>query len=61
LLSNRLVQGAFTTRTVACNQQRANLLTSLPYGTIRGIYWQLNVLKFNKLKLKGRRQVDPFG
>jgi hypothetical protein len=55
-----LVQGAFTTRTIARNQQRTDVLTSLPYGTIRGIYGQLNIFQFNKLKLKSRRQVDPF-
>lgn len=59
LLSNRLVQGACTTRTIARNQQRAEVLTSLPHGPIRCIYGQLNIFEFNKLKLKSHRHVDP--
>lgn len=61
VLSKRLVQGAFTTRTVARHQQRVNLLTSLPHGDIRGICGQFSVFKCNELQLKSRRHVDPLG
>src|SRR5215813_9186878 len=54
LCSNRLVQGAFTARTIARNQQRPDLLTSLPHGNVWCICGQFNILKFNKFKCKSR-------